>query len=230
MDKEGEQFGEVNELKSVAAAAEIGDMNEVTVLLRKHGEPVNAPGGNHNVPALIYAASNGNSDLMSLLISSGADANCSDAFKTTPMHYCCRLGLTDIASRLIDEAGAAVNRQDVNGATPLHLAAHYGHLEAVQLLLSHGADPTIRNVFGKMPSDLLISSVHRRVGLLFDGTETLDDIVTFSFSEEYLRLHCKKPGSRIDFEMISHLADSPYLRNMQMVLKELQIGLSKVTK
>ena len=206
------------------------DITKVATLLRKHGEPVNDPGGSHNVSALIYAAANGNVDMLSLLISSGADANCSDAFKTTPLHYCCRLGLIDLASRLINEANASVDRQDVNGSTPLHLAAHYGHLEAVQVLLLANADPTIKNVFERKPSDLLINSIRRRVGLLFDGTETLDDIVSFSFSEASLRLHCTQQDSRVEFDVISHLADNPYLRNMQMVLKELQIGLSKLTK
>ncbi|CAN0556747.1 unnamed protein product, partial [Ectocarpus sp. 8 AP-2014] len=34
------------------------------------------------------------------------------------------------------------------GWTPLHEACYFNHLDTVQLLLVHGADPTIKNVRG----------------------------------------------------------------------------------
>ncbi|CAN8027371.1 unnamed protein product, partial [Ixodes persulcatus] len=38
--------------------------------------------------------------------------------------------------------------------TALHFAAQYGHADAVALLLSHGAEPGLRNVRGESPLDL----------------------------------------------------------------------------
>lgn len=38
--------------------------------------------------------------------------------------------------------------------TPLHYAAHEGHAEVVQLLLSFGADPAIADIDGNTPLDL----------------------------------------------------------------------------
>lgn len=35
----------------------------------------------------------------------------------------------------------AVNAVGRNGLTPLHMAAHYNHVQLVQLLLEFGADP-----------------------------------------------------------------------------------------
>ena len=46
------------------------------------------------------------------------------------------------------------NIQNSDKETALHSAAQYGHLEAVQLLLKHGADPNIKNSKDETPLDL----------------------------------------------------------------------------
>lgn len=46
---------------------------------------------------------------------------------------------------------AIVNAQNNSGNTPLHWACLNGHLEAVKVLLEHGADPTITNQKGHDP-------------------------------------------------------------------------------
>ncbi len=56
--------------------------------------------------------------------------------------------------RLIEEEACDVNESDLEGFCPLHYAAIYGRIEACKLLLSHGADCTRENNFGKTPADL----------------------------------------------------------------------------
>lgn len=41
-----------------------------------------------------------------------------------------------------------INHQDVNGETPIFLAAHYGNLDQIKVLLKAGADLTIKDAFG----------------------------------------------------------------------------------
>lgn len=43
------------------------------------------------------------------------------------------------------EKGANVNERDSNGSTPLHIAAYEGKLECAKLLISLGADATIKD-------------------------------------------------------------------------------------
>jgi ankyrin repeat protein len=42
---------------------------------------------------------------------------------------------------LLETQPGLVNTEDTNGLTPLGYAAHYGHIETVQVLLEYGADP-----------------------------------------------------------------------------------------
>lgn len=53
--------------------------------------------------------------------------------------------------------------QNVMGDTPLHLAAHHGHLEVARLLLSAGADISLRNNDGAKPEDIASNSALRNV-------------------------------------------------------------------
>lgn len=48
-------------------------------------------------------------------------------------------------------AGANVNEQDEQGWTPLNWAAGHGDVEAVKLLLDHGADPTLTGRDNRTP-------------------------------------------------------------------------------
>ena len=43
------------------------------------------------------------------------------------------------------------NIRNKNGETPLHIVAGRSHLEAVKLLLDHGADPNAQNEKGETP-------------------------------------------------------------------------------
>src|SRR4051812_2705844 len=55
-------------------------------------------------------------------------------------------------ARLLIDAGAEINRPCEHGRTALQMAAAWGHLDVVQLLIQHGADPTIRDDEGMTPA------------------------------------------------------------------------------
>ncbi|MBV7540591.1 ankyrin repeat domain-containing protein [Acidovorax sp. sic0104] len=93
---------------------------------------------------LMLAAIKGQVDIARTLIARDADVN-----KTgwAPLHYAASAGTpqhTQIIALLL-ENHAYIDAASPNGTTPLMMAAHYGSLESVQLLLDEGADPTLRN-------------------------------------------------------------------------------------
>ncbi len=63
----------------------------------------------------------------------------SDAF-----YRACRNGRTEVAALLL-ERGADIDAKGVFGGTGLHWSAIKGHRETVELLLSHGADLSVRD-------------------------------------------------------------------------------------
>ena len=60
-------------------------------------------------------------------------------------------------TKFLIDAGADVKKTFSDGSTMLHLAAETGAAEMVQLLLSSGADPTIKNNGGLTPLDVAVN-------------------------------------------------------------------------
>jgi ankyrin repeat protein len=87
----------------------------------------------------------------------------------------------------ITEAHFVLFPKNVLGETPLHIAAARGHLEVVELLLSHGGDTQLRNKDQKTPVDLAMNSAvinrlqmsnlthQRRSLVMYEADEYADD-------------------------------------------------------
>lgn len=83
------------------------------------------------------------------------DINEVDDDGRAPLHRAIDLGDEDLARRLVD-AGADVNLCDRWGNTPLWRAVYHapGTGAIVEVLLEHGADPTVKNNSQISPIDL----------------------------------------------------------------------------
>lgn len=72
----------------------------------------------------------------------------------TPLHIAIIRGNIAIVRALI-ESGANKDARDFDENTPLHLASEFGHFECIIYLIKEcGADPTLKNKFGYIASDI----------------------------------------------------------------------------
>jgi tankyrase len=97
-------------------------------------------------------------------IKSGADIHATDKNGVTALHHAVRFR-SPTAVKVLVEEGANVNQAcRRNGSTPLHRAATQtgapgtagraaAAKEIIQILLTAGADPSIKNKLGKKPVD-----------------------------------------------------------------------------
>ena len=118
-------------------AAEEGDLAEVKRLLEL-GTDVNLQDTEYGATALMWAAGYGHTEIVELLIVSGADLDLKSQFGYTALMMAANGGYTNIVELLIN-AGAEVNVQNVYGDTALMLAAGWCHTEIVELLKAAGA-------------------------------------------------------------------------------------------
>ena len=86
----------------------------------------------------------------------------SGVFGYTPLHEAVARGNHEVLDYLLTKTkGAHVNCQANSGYTLLHLAASSGHSECVRVLLKHGADISIKDEYGKTPSETMALSSKR---------------------------------------------------------------------
>ena len=98
------------------------------------------------------AASSGQVSDLARLLRKGADAEASDEYGWTPLHWTAARGHRACALLLLD-SGVAVDPRDRYGWTPLHCAVAHGHNDVVRLLLAGGADANARIRQGFLPED-----------------------------------------------------------------------------
>jgi len=79
--------------------------------------------------------------------------NCGDADGWTSLHYACRVGLTSIVERLLDQGADIECKDALHGYTPLMVGATHGHKEVVQGLLRRGAVKSTLSKHGRNATD-----------------------------------------------------------------------------
>lgn len=131
-------------------AAFVGDVALVQAELDK-GCPVNMIDDSfhacrHQTP-LQYAASQGHTDVVKLLLERRADPGAGLGGQAA-LHLAARRGHGPTIQALLD-GGAEINARDSGGQTPLHEAAEWASAETVALLVAARADLTLRDGQGR---------------------------------------------------------------------------------
>jgi uncharacterized protein len=137
-------------------AAREGSVKVARFLMKQPIVDVNARNRQDESP-LMMAALKGRLEIARELIAHKADVNKPG---WTPLHYACSNPNPDSRDMvaLLLENYAYIDAESPNRTTPLMMAAHYGHGDAVKLLLEEGADPSLRNEQGLTAVDFARSA------------------------------------------------------------------------
>ncbi|XP_041481870.1 serine/threonine-protein phosphatase 6 regulatory ankyrin repeat subunit C-like [Lytechinus variegatus] len=84
------------------------------------------------------------------LVRGGADINCLDGSRQSPLHLVAFYNIPSYVSILV-RFGAETDAKDINGNSPLHVCAMFCHAETLAALLDHGGNPMLGNSRGETP-------------------------------------------------------------------------------
>lgn len=119
----------IKKLVSSGADVSIFIKNDIDILRKEYLWKLNDIIDNSGNTALAAASLLGHTNIVSYLLSEGADCNLANGDGYTPLYLASKGGYTDIVSRLLD-AGAEVNvRTEEEGDTALHISCLKGHEE-----------------------------------------------------------------------------------------------------
>jgi TolB-like protein/ankyrin repeat protein/class 3 adenylate cyclase len=127
---------------------------DVAILLVANGADIDVKTSLRQETPLFFAAREGFSGIVELLIDHGADINAVDSNTSTLLHKAMQSRDLKVVQLLLGK-GAMVNAKTTAGAypgeTPLHVAALVGYLKGAELLLLNGAEIDAVDRYGHTP-------------------------------------------------------------------------------
>ncbi|OQR99197.1 ankyrin 2,3/unc44 [Achlya hypogyna] len=133
--------------RHLVQAAKDGDVEQVTMLLRKRANPNAKKAG---TTALFYAASSGRVPIVMMLVEAGADVNKHTSIGEYPIYIAAANGHAEVVQILVS-AKANVNKTKRDGDSALYIAAANGHTRIVEILIAAKADVNKTNKTGDLP-------------------------------------------------------------------------------
>jgi ankyrin repeat protein len=119
---------------------------------------------------LTIACEGGFSEIVTILLTHGANVNLPNSYGHTPLMLACDEGFPEIVTILLKHgANTDIPNYNLDNYTALMMACQRGHVEIVTLLIKHGANVNIRNKAGNTAYTLAQNNNHLHiVRILFD--------------------------------------------------------------
>lgn len=168
------------------------ELNQLHPVSRKNIERVTADG--HHL--LTLAAAFGSPTLIDEIIRNGANTDKANTHtKLTPLYYACLIESYESAKKLI-ECGADPNYLSADtGTSPLSIAAYYGNIKLVELLLKNGANPVFMDKKGRTPAMLAKKNHHRKIHkIILDHEKNSIARLTHSETDKSIWHYYKRQG------------------------------------
>lgn len=164
------QSGWTEKQQTLMDAAFEGKLDVVERLVTE-GTSSDTTDPNKHTP-LMWAAFNGHTNVVEYLLQQGATLDAKDENGRTALMYASSGPYAETVEFLLKK-GAKVNVQGtLEGFTPLMTAAAEGQLKVVQLLLKHGADPSLKDKDGDTAASFAKQKGHPDVVELLEKTST----------------------------------------------------------
>lgn len=149
-----------------------GEDHNVAILLARGMNPDMR--GKSGVPALLYAVIARRMESVTLLLKAGADIEARSPLTGETALVIAAMNNAHEMIRLLLSYGFEVDACGISGGTPLLYAVYCGHLEAVELLLEHGASPYIKAKDGCNARWYAARSENAAIKALIEQYSTLD--------------------------------------------------------
>jgi ankyrin repeat protein len=149
------------ETVSLYYAAMLGFCDLARQLIAEHPKHVTVKGGPETTP-LHVAASEGHTDILSLLIEHGADVNGPGTHRDTPLHQASRNARLEAGQFLLNR-GADIETRNGSSQTALMCATSLGHAEFVRMLLERGSAIDAPDNIGRTPLHFAAQTGHTEV-------------------------------------------------------------------
>ncbi|KAL3312889.1 hypothetical protein Ciccas_008513 [Cichlidogyrus casuarinus] len=128
--------------------AAINNRRQIVMYLVSKGANVDRLGGNLVATPLQWAIRENHLDMVSLLVSHGADPTVQEKSGFNSLHVAIQCGFLNITLYLLS-LGININCQTADGLTPLMVSAMFNHSpEIIRLLCKWGADPNFQDSNG----------------------------------------------------------------------------------
>ncbi|KAJ5627149.1 hypothetical protein N7528_004576 [Penicillium herquei] len=176
---------------SLMIASWLGILGVVEKILRDGSVNIESTDSRRMKTALSFAAQEGHSDVVKLLLENGATIDSKDAFQQTPLSFAAEEDHLDVVKLLL-EKGADRDSRDIDQRTPLLIAARRGYSDLVDLFLGVKAEVEAKDKYQQTPLSVAAWKGHSDVVKLLVGVKV--DLESKDNSQRTALSHAARHG------------------------------------